>query len=90
MAAEITVWSWVELSIAMMTGAVDSGSAGTVMIGISCALRMVSCGVAQELAVVGDFAVVVEFSGRVVVGLFVWSGGEVLLILGVVVEFVWG
>ena len=90
MAAEIPVWSWVELSIAMMTGAVDSGSAGTVMIGISCALRMVSYGVAQELAVVGDFAVVVEFSGRVVVGVFVWSGGEVKLILGVVVEFVWG
>ena len=73
----------------MMTGAVDSGSAGTVMIGISCALRMVSCGVAQELAVVGDFAVMVMGSGRAVVGLFVWSGDEVLLILGVVVEFVW-
>ena len=90
MAAEITVWSWVELSIAMMTGAADSGSAGTVLVGFSCALRMVSCGVALEFAVVGDFAVVVKFSGRAVVGLCVWSGDEVLLILGVVVEFVWG
>ena len=89
MAAEITVWSWVELSIAMMTGAADSGSAGTVLVGFSCALRMVSCGVAQELAVVGDFAVMVMCSGIAVVGLFVWSGDEVLLILGVVVEIVW-
>ena len=89
MAAEITVWSWVELSNAMMTGAADSGSAGTVLVGLSCAWRMVSCGVAQELAVVGEFAVVVKFSGRAVVGLFVWSGDEVLLILGVVVEIVW-
>ena len=86
MVAEITVWSWVELSIAMMTVTADSGSAGTVLVEFSCAVRMVSCGVAQELAVVGDFAVVVEFSGRVVVGLFVWSGDEVLLILGVVVS----
>ena len=54
MVAEITVWSWVELSIVMMTGAADSGSAGTVLVGFSCALWMVSCGVAQELAVVGD------------------------------------
>ena len=89
MAAEITVWSWVELSIVMMIGAADSGSAGTVLVGFSCALRMVSCGVAQELAVVGEFAVVVKFSGRAVVGLFVWSGDEVFLILGVVVEIVW-
>ena len=89
MAAEITVWSWVELSIAMMTGAADSGSAGTVLVGFSCALRMVSCGVAQELVVVGGFAVMVMCSGRAVVGLFVWSGDEVLLILGVVVEIVW-
>ena len=89
MAAEITIWSWVELSIAMMTGAADSGSAGTVLVGFSCALRMVSFEVAQELAVVGDFAVVVMFSARAVVGLFVWSGDEVLLILGVVVEVVW-
>jgi hypothetical protein len=50
---------------------------------------MVSCGDAQELAVVGEFAVVVKFSGRAVVELFVWSGGEVLLILGVVVGVVW-
>ena len=73
----------------MMTGAADSGSAGTVLVGFSCALWMVSGGVAQELAVVGDFAVMVMFSGRVGVGLFVWSGDEVLLILGVVVEIVW-
>ena len=73
----------------MMTGAADSGSAGTVLVGFSCALRMVSCGVAQELAVVGEFAVVVKFSGRAVVGLFVWSGDEVLLVLGVVGEIVW-
>ena len=89
MAAEITVWSWVELSNAMLTGAADSGSAGTVLVGFGCALRMVSCGVAQEVAVVGDFAVMVMCSGRAVVGLFVWSGDEVLLILGVVVEIVW-
>ena len=89
MAAEITVWSWVELSNAMMTGAADSGSAGTVLVGFSCALRMVSCGVAQELAVVGEFAVVVKFSGRAVVGLLVWSGDEVLLVLGVVGVIVW-
>ena len=89
MVAEITVWSWVELSIAMMTGAVDSGSAGTVVVGFSCALRMVSCGVAQELVVVGDFAVMVVFSGRVVGELFVWSGDEVLLILAVVSKFIW-
>ena len=74
----------------MMTGAADSGSAGTVLVGFSCALRMVSCGVAQELAVVGEFAVVVKFSGRAVVGLLVWNGDEVLLILGVVVEIIWG
>ena len=81
--------AWLELSIAMLADAADSGSAGTVLFGFSCTVRMVSCGVAQELVVVGDFAVMVEFSGRVVVGLFVWSGDEILLILGVVVEFVW-
>ena len=89
MVAEITVWSWVELSIAMMTGTADPGSAGTVLVEFSCAMRMVSCGVAQELVVVGDFAVMVEFSGRVVGELFVWSGDGVLLILAVVVKFVW-
>ena len=78
-----------ELSNAMLTGTADSGSAGTVLVGFSCALRMVSCGDAQELAVVGEFAVVVKFSGRAVIELFVWSGDEVLLILGVVVEVVW-
>ena len=60
-AAEITVWSWVELSNAMLTGAADSGSAVTVLVGFGCALRMVSGGDAQELAVVGGFAMVVEF-----------------------------
>ena len=45
--------AWFELSIAMMTGAADSGSAGTVLFGFNCAMRMVSCGVAQELVVVG-------------------------------------
>ena len=72
----------------MMTGAADSGSAGTVLVGFSCALRMVSCGVAQELAVVGEFAVVVKFSGRAVVGLFGWSSGDVLLIQGGVIGVV--
>ena len=73
----------------MLTGAADSGSAGTVLVGFGCALRMVSGGDAQELAVVGEFAVVVEFSWRAVVGLFAWSGDEVFLILGVVVEVFW-
>ena len=78
-----------ELSNAMMKGTADSGSAGTVLVEFSCAVRMVSCGVAQELAVVGVFAVMMVFSGRVVGELFVWSGDEVLLILAVVVKFVW-
>ena len=78
-----------EWSNAMLTGAADSGSAGTVLVEFSCAMRMVSCGVAQELVVVGGFAVMVMCSGRAVVGLFVWSGDKVLLILGVVVEIVW-
>ena len=64
MVAEITVWSWVELSIAMMTGTADSGSAGTVLVEASCAMKMVSCGVAL-LVIVGDFAVMVVVSGRV-------------------------
>ena len=89
MAAEITVWSWVELSIAMMTGTADSGSAGTVLVEFSCAMRMVSCGVAQELVVVGDFAVMVVVSGRVGGGLFVWSKDEVLLRLAGVSKVVW-
>ena len=89
MAAEITVWSWVELSNAMLTGAADSGSAGTVLVGFGCALRMVSCGDAHELAVVGEFAVVVEFSWRSVVGLFGWSSDDVWLMLGGVVGVVW-
>ena len=63
--------AWLELSIAMMTDAADSGSAGTVLFGFRCAMRMVSCGVAQELVVVGDFAVMVVVSGRVGGELFV-------------------
>ena len=81
--------AWLELSIARLTDAADFGSAGTILFGFGCAERMVSCGVAQELVVVGGFAVMVMCSGRAVVGLFVWSGDEVLLILGVVVEIVW-
>ena len=81
--------AWLELPLAMLADAADLGSAGTILVGFGCAERMVSCGVAQELAVVGDFAVMVMCSGRAVVGLFVWSGDEVLLILGVVVEIVW-
>jgi hypothetical protein len=72
----------------MMTGAADFGAAGTVLVGVSCALRMVSCGDAQELAVVGEFAVVVKLSGRAVVGLFGWSSDGVSLILGGVVGVV--
>ena len=72
----------------MMTGAADFGAAGTVFVGVGCALRMVSCGDAQKLAVVGEFAVVVKLSGRAVVGLFGWSSDGVLLILGGVVGVV--
>ena len=72
-----------------MTGTADSGSAGTVLFEFSCAMRMVSCGVAQELVVVGDFAVMVVFSERVGGELFVWSDDEVLLILAVVSKFIW-
>ena len=71
----------------MMTGAADFGAAGTVLVGVS-ALRMVSCGDAQKLAVVGEFAVVVKLSGRAVVGLFGWSSDGVLMILGCVVGVV--
>ena len=80
--------AWLELSIAMMTDAADSGSAGTVLFGVSCAMRMVSCGVAQGLVVVGDFAVLVVVSGRVGRGLFVWSKEEVLLRLAGVAKVV--
>ena len=73
-----------------MTGAADFGAAGTVLVRFGCALWMVSCGDAQELAVVGEFAVVVRFSGRAVVGLFGWSSDDVLLILGGVVGVVLG
>ena len=78
-----------ELSIAMMTGTADSGSAGTVLFEFSCTMRVVSCGIAQELVVVGDFAVMVVFSERVGGELFVWSDDEVLLILAVVSNFIW-
>ena len=89
MVAEVTVGSWVELSIAMMTGTADSGSAGTVLFEFSCAMWMVSCGVAQELVVVGDFAVMVVVSGRVGGELFVWIKEEVLLRLAGVAKVVW-
>ena len=77
------------MSIAMMTGAADSGSAGTVLVGFSCALRMVSCGVAQELVVVGDFAVMVVVLGRVGGEISVWSEEEVLLRLAGVSKVGW-
>ena len=81
--------AWLELPLAMLADAADSGSAGTILFGLGCAERMVSCGVAQELVVVGDFAVMVVVSGSVGEELFVWSDDEVLLILAVVSKFVW-
>ena len=54
--------AWLELSIAMLADAADSGSAGTVLFGFGCAERMVSCGVAQVLVIVGEIAVVVVIS----------------------------
>jgi hypothetical protein len=74
----------------MLTGVADSGSAVTGLVGVGCALRMVSGGDAQELAGVGGVAMVVEFLWRaVVVGLFGWGSDDVLLILGGVVGVVW-
>ena len=45
--------------------AADSGSAGTILFEFGCAKRMVSCGVAQVLAVVGETAVMIVVSGRI-------------------------
>ena len=73
--------AWLELSFAMVVNAADSGSAGTILFGFGCAERMVSCGVAQELVVVGDFAVVMVVSGRIGGELFVLGDEEVLLML---------
>ena len=65
---ESTVWTWVvvwlECSAAILAGAADSGSAGTILFEFGCAERMVSCGVAQVLAVVGEIAVMILVSGR--------------------------
>ena len=57
--------AWLELSVAILAGAADSGSAGTILFEFGCAERMVSCGVAQVLAVVGETAVMILVSGRV-------------------------
>ena len=81
--------AWLELPLAMLADAADSGSAGTVLFGFGCAERMVSCGVAQELVVVGDFAVIVVVAGRVGGELFVWGDEEVLLRLVGVAIVVW-
>ena len=81
--------AWLELPLAMLADAADSGSAGTILVGFGCAERIVSCGVAQELVVVGDFAVIVVVSGRVGGELFVWGAEEVLLRLVGVSKVVW-
>ena len=81
--------AWLELPLAMLADAADSGSAGTILVGFGCAERIVSCGVAQELVVVGDFAVIVVVSGRVGGELFVWSDEEVLLGLAGDSKVVW-
>ena len=57
--------AWLELSVAILAGAADSGSAGTILFEFSCAKRMVSCGIAQVLVIVGETAVVVVVSVRV-------------------------
>ena len=44
--------AWLELSVAILAGAADSGSAGTILFEFGCAEKMVSCGVAQALDVV--------------------------------------
>ena len=50
---------------------------------------MVSCGVAQELVVVGDFTVMVVVSGRVGGELFVLGDEEVLLMFAGISKGVW-
>ena len=54
--------AWLELSVAILAGAADSGSAGTILFEFGCVGRMVSCGVAQVLVIVGEIAVVVVIS----------------------------
>ena len=81
--------AWLDLLVAILAGAANSGSAGTVLFGFGCAERMVSCGVAQELVVVGDFAVIMVVSGRVGGELFVLGDEEVLLRLAGVSKVVW-
>ena len=73
--------AWLELSLAMLVNAADSGSAGTVLFGFGCAGRMVFCEVAQVLAVVGKTAVMILVSGRIGGELFVLGDEEVLLML---------
>ena len=73
--------AWLELPLAMLADAADSGSAGTILVGFGCAERIVSCRVSQELVVVGDFAVVMVVSGRIGGELFVLGDEEVLLML---------
>ena len=71
--------AWLELPVAMLADAADSGSAGTILVGFGCAEGMVSCGVAKKLVVVRDVVVIVVVSGRVGGELFVWGDEEVLL-----------
>ena len=80
--------AWVELSIAMLADAADSGSAGTILFEFGCAERMVSCGVAQGLVAVGESVVTMVVSGRIGGKLFVLGDEEVLLMLvGISKEF---
>ena len=80
--------AWLELSVAILAGAADSGSAGTILFEFGCAGRMVSCGVAQVLVVGEGVAVMMGVSGRIGGELFVLVDEEVLLMLvGISREF---
>ena len=80
--------AWLELSIAILADAADSGSAETILFEFSCAERMVSCKIAQVLVVVGEAAVMMVVSGRIGGELFVLVDEEVLLMLvGISKEF---
>ena len=57
--------AWLELSVAILAGVADLGSAGTILFEFGCAKRMVSCGVPQVLAVVGETEVMIVVSGRI-------------------------
>ena len=57
--------AWLESSVAILAGAADSGSAGTILFEFGCAERMVSCGVARVLVAVGETAVMILVSGRI-------------------------